>query len=337
MINFQPLPTRSIGALAGLCLALLPALASHGFSQVVIEYVGTEVGTQASGYSVQNWSNPGVPKTYDVGGSEVYGSGGYCQIRPMAWPEPDPSININTPVLEGNDLGINEEPDPSFYAPPDWLASIVGGAGSYVNYDGYSIYRGPDGQSLYRQGALSVAVSQGPYNSPAGDDASYLGQPLQFTVATAAKFRLGIAVDSVGDGAYAPDYVNVYHTATGTSVFSAVLTRDRIAELVLFDITAEAGDNFVVGLWQNNGTQSVAAVSLLTIDLLPGSIPELSYTVANGNFILSWPPATVGWTLESTMSLELQGSWTAVPGVVDNSVSVPMTISREFFRLKEDP
>ena len=337
MINFQPLPTRSIGAFAGLCLALLPALASHGFSQVVIEYVGTEVGTDTSGYSVQNWSNPAVPKTYDVGGSEVYGSGGYCQIRPMAWPEPDPSININTPVLEGNDLGINEEPDPSFYAPPDWLASIVGGAGSYVNYDGYSIYRGPDGQSLYRQGALSVPVSQGPYNSPAGDDASYLGQPLQFTVATAAKFRLGIAVDSVGNGGYAPDYVNVYHTGTGTSVFSAVLTRDGIADLVLFDITAEAGDSFVVGLWQNNGTQSVAAVSLLTIDLLPGSIPELSYTVANGNFILSWPPATVGWTLESTMSLELQGSWTAVPGVVDNSVSVPMTISREFFRLKEDP
>jgi hypothetical protein len=337
MIHHQLFPTRPSGAVAGLCLALLSALASHGFSQVVIEYVGTEVGTEASGYSVQNWSNPGVPKAYDVGGSEVYGSGGYCQIRPLAWPEPDPSININTPALEGNDLGVTEEPDPSFYAPPDWLASIAGGAGSYVNYSGYSIYRGPDGQSLYRQGALSVPVSQGPYDSPAGGDASYLGVPLQFTVATAAKFRLGIAVDSVGDGAYAPDYVNVYHTGTGTSVFSAVLDRDGVADLVLFDITAEAGDSFVVGLWQNSGTQNVAALSLLTVDLLTGSVPELSYTVADGNFILSWPPATVGWTLEGTMNLELQGSWTAVPGVVDNSVAVPMTVPKQFFRLRENP
>jgi hypothetical protein len=336
MIQYQLSPTRSSGAVTGLCLALLSALASHGFSQVLIEYVGTEVGTQASGYSVQNWSNPGVPKTYDVGGSEVYGSGGYCQIRPLAW-EPAPDSIIEAPAPDGNDLGATEEPDPSFYAPPDWLASIAGGAGFYVNYGGYSIYRGPDGQSLYRQGALSVSVSQGPYNSPAGDDASYLGVPLQFTVATAAKFRLGIAVDSVGNGAYAPDYVNVYHTGTGTSVFSAVLDRDGVADLVFFDITAEAGDSFVVGLWQNSGTQNVAALSLLTVDLLTGSVPELSYTVADGNFILSWPPATVGWTLESTMNLELQGSWTAVPGVVDNSVAVPMTVPKQFFRLRENP
>jgi hypothetical protein len=302
----------------------------------IITYVGSETGSPENGYSVQNWSNPDVPKTYDVGGSEVYGSGGYCQIRPMAW-EPEPGSLIEAPALEGNDLGINEEPDPSFYAPPDWLGSIVGGAGSYVNFTGYSIYRGPDGQSLYQQGALSVPVSQGPYNSPAGDDASYLGVPLQFTVATAAKFRLGIAVDSVGSGDYAPDYVNVYHTGTGTSVFSAVLTRDGIADLVLFDITAEAGDTFVVGLWQNSDTQNVAAVSLLTVDLLPGSVPELLYTVADGNFILSWPPATVGWTLESTINLELQGSWTAVPGVVDNSVAVPMIVPKQFFRLRENP
>ena len=33
----------------------------------------------------------------------------------------------------------------------------------------------------------------------------------------------------------------------------------------------------------------------------------------------------------------LSNSWTDVPGVTSNSVSVPMTISREFFRLKEDP
>jgi hypothetical protein len=107
--------------------------------------------------------------------------------------------------------------------------------------------------------------------------------------------------------------------------------------MVFFDVTAQAGDTFIVGLWQNEGTQSVATLSLLTVDPLSSAMPVLSYSAEGGNFILSWPPETVGWTLESTTDLVLANSWTAVPGVNNNSVSVPMTISREFFRLRENP
>ena len=166
----------------------------------------------------------------------IYGSGGYCQIRPIT-PEPDP-LQYQYAAVLGNDLGVTEEPDPSLlFAPPVfWVAFHRGGAGSYVNYQGYSPYLAPDGTSVVRQGALSVPVSQGPYNSPAGDNASRVGVVAQFTVATAASFRLGIAVDSVGTGSYAPDYISVFSTATGT-VFSTVLIRDGTPEMAFFDLT----------------------------------------------------------------------------------------------------
>jgi hypothetical protein len=188
---------------------------------------------------------------------------------------------------------------------------------------------------VVRQGALSVSVNQGPFDSPVGTNASYVGVPMQFTVANAASFRLGLAVDSVGTGLYAPDYVSVFSTATGT-VFSTALVRDGTPEMVFFDITAQPGDTFIVGLWQNATTQSVATMSLVTVDSLASAMPVLSYSAQGGNFLLSWPPETVGWTLESTTSLELAGSWIPVPGVVDNSASVPMTISKSFFRLRQN-
>ena len=309
-------------------------MATDSLSQTQIQFVGTEVGIQANSYPVQNWSDPNSPKAFNTGSSEVYGTAGYCQIRPMPW---DPGTNnIFAPAPAGNDLGIREQPDPSLYSPPVVLGSLSGGAGSFVNFDGYQPYLAPDGTSIVRQGALSVSVSDGPYDSPAGDNASRVGVAVQFTVATTASFRLGIAVDSVGTGLYAPDYVSVFNTATGT-VFSTALVRDATPEMVFFDVTAQAGDTFTIGLWQNNGTQSVATLSLLTVDPLSSAMPSLSYSAQGGNFILSWPIETVGWTLESTTDLVVSDSWTAVPGVTNNSASVPMTIAREFFRLRENP
>lgn len=317
-----------------LCSSLSWMTATDSLSQTEVQFVGTEVGIQANSYPVQNWSDPNSPKAFNTGSSEVYGTAGYCQIRPMPW---DPGAsNISSPAPAGNDLGVTEQPDPSLYLPPVFLGSLSGGAGTFVNYQGYQPYLAPDGTSVVRQGALSVPVNQGPYNSPAGDNASRVGVVAQFTVATAASFRLGIAVDSVGTGSYAPNYISVFSTATGT-VFSTALIRDGTPEMAFFDLTAQAGDTFIVGLWQNDGTQSVAALSLLTVDPLSSAMPVLSYSAEGGSFILSWPTETVGWTLESTTDLMLSNSWTDVPGVTNNSVSVPMTISREFFRLKEDP
>ena len=260
--------TRSV-RLAALTVFLAGfALLPNVGSAQIITYVGSETGTAGNDYSVQNWSNPGVAKTYDIGGSEVYGSSGYYQIRPTLNSSPS---NVSEPASAGNDLGITAGSNPTLFSIPSFLTSATGGAGTFVNFGGYSIYRGPDGSALYRQGALSVAVNNGPFNSPAGQNASYFGTAMNFTLNSSVSFRLGLAVDSVGSGAYAPNYVGIYNALTG-SVLSEVLTRDGNADMAFFDISGTGGDTFTVALWQNVGEQpggQVAALSLVTYDVIP--------------------------------------------------------------------
>ena len=143
--------------------AIILLFAAHSSNGQSVTYVGSETGLPANGYSVQNWSNPGVAKAYDIGGSEVYGSAGYYQIRPT--PNSSPS-NVSEAVGGGNNLGILALSNPTLFSLPSFLSSATGDAGTFVNFGGYSIYRGPDGSALYRQGALSVAVNNGPFNSP---------------------------------------------------------------------------------------------------------------------------------------------------------------------------
>jgi hypothetical protein len=231
----------------------------------VVTYVGSETGSPGNGYSVQNWSNSGVAKTYDIGGSEVYGSAGYYQIRPT--PNSSPS-DVSEAVGGGNNLGTSAGTNPTLFSLPSFLSSATGDAGTFVNFGGYSTYRGPDGSALYRQGALSVSVNNGPYDSPAGASAGYFGTVMNFTLNTTANFRLGLAVDSVGSGTYAPNYVGIYNSGTGT-VFSNALTRDGNADMAFFDISGSSGNTFTVALWQNAGTQGVAALSLVTYDVIP--------------------------------------------------------------------
>jgi hypothetical protein len=248
--------------------AIIFLFAAHSSNGQSVTYVGSETGLPANGYSVQNWSNPGVAKAYDIGGSEVYGSAGYYQIRPT--PNSSPT-DVSAAVGGGNDLGILALSNPTLFSLPSFLSSATGDAGTFVNFGGYSIYRGPDGSALYRQGALSVAVNNGPFNSPAGQNASYFGTAMNFTLNSSVSFRLGLALDSVGSGAYAPNYVGIYNALTG-SVFSEVLTRDGNADMAFFDISGTGGDTFTVALWQNVGEQpggQVAALSLVTYDVIP--------------------------------------------------------------------
>lgn len=299
-----------------------------------ITYVGTEISTGQS-YPVHDWSNASIAKNHDSDGNNVYGTAGYWQIRPTS-AAPDFSEGVGT----ANDLGVAAGSNPTLALVPSFLSSISGGAGSYVNFGGYPTFRGPDGSSLYRQGALSVPVTEGPYNSPAGNDASRVGVPVQFTLGAAGRFRLGLAVDSVADGSFAPDYVSVFSNSTGT-VFSPTLTRDGNPDMVFFDITGDAGDVFIVGVWQNVATQhpyQIGTLSLITFDLVPDSEPPvLSYSIDNGNFVLSWPAETTGWTLESSTDLGDSDIWDPVTGVLNNSVSLPMTAAKNFFRLKKNP
>jgi hypothetical protein len=234
-----------------------------GLMAVEVTYVGREVGDGSSSYVVQNWSLTSVGKQFNTpSGQEKYGTAGYYQIRPSLKTSPS---DVYEAISQGNDLGQTAGSEATLSSPPVFLSSITGGAGAFVNFGGYSTYLGSDGSTEYRQGGLSVLVGNGPYDSPSGTDASYFGGVLQFTLGGSAKFRIGLAVDSVGDAIYAPNYVGIYNASTGT-VFSAALTRDGTPDMVFFDITGNAGDTFTVALWQNTGTQSVAVLSLVTFD-----------------------------------------------------------------------
>ena len=261
-------------------------LCTHWGRGAEVTYMGSETGLPENNYSVQNWSNPDVAKAWNVSTSEVYGSSGYYQIRPTL--SSSPTNLSGEAAAAGNNLGATAPTNPTLLSPPSFLSSVTGGAGNFVNGSGYNTYRGPDGISLYRQGALSVPVNNGPFNSPAGDNAGYFGIAMSFTLKSAANFRLGIAVDSVGashhgPGIYSPNYVSI------AGVFSAPLTRDGNADMVFFDISGAAGDSFTVALWQNVGTQSVAALSLVTFDIKQPSDMTPPLITLEGSYSVTMP------------------------------------------------
>ena len=273
--NLQNQSPKTLGRLA-LCLLILGFSFSERSSAATVTYVGSETGSAGNGYSVQNWSNAGVTKVYDIGGSEVYGSSGYVQIRPGP-------TDLYQGIGDNNNLGVGAATNPTLLSRPSFISSVTGGAGDFVNFGAYSTYRGPDGSSLYRQGALSVAANNGPY-TPDNNPASYFGIAMHFTVNAGSYFRFGLAVDSVGSGTYAPDYVSLYSSSTGTKI-SSLLTRDGSADMAFFDIDTR-GDalstNFDVALWQKSGTQSAAALSLATFDAIPEPSTALLALVGMG-------------------------------------------------------
>lgn len=280
-------------------LILLGSAVSNA-NAATITSVGVEQGGAGNAYSVQNWSNAGVAKVYDLGGTERYGTAGYYQIRPIANPAGDASIY--TGAAADNDLGITQGSNPTLYSAPDILSSMKGGAGDYVNFGPYGVYRGPDGSALYRAGGLSVQVNQGPYNTPSGSNNGYFGTAFTMTMGMSATFRMGIAADSVGDGNYAPNYMSIYNSGTG-SVYSSALTRNGSADMAFFDIDAAAGDVFSAAMWQLAGTQSVVPFSLVTFD-----VSQYKFDVASGgnstnSNVISGAAAGVGKTGDGTQIL----------------------------------
>ena len=275
IVTVQNHNPKTLGRLA-LSLLILGFSFSERASAATVTYVGSETGSHGNDYSVQNWSNAGVTKVYDIEGSEVYGSSGYVQIRPGP-------TDLYQGIGDNNNLGVGAATNPTLLSRPSFISSVTGGAGDFVNFGGYSTYRGPDGSSLYRQGALSVAANNGPY-TPDNNPASYFGIAMHFTVNAGSYFRFGLAVDSVGSGTYAPDYVSLYSSSTGTKI-SSLLTRDGSADMAFFDIDTR-GDalstNFDVALWQKSGTQSAAALSLATFDAIPEPSTALLALVGMG-------------------------------------------------------
>jgi hypothetical protein len=279
--NLQNQSPKTLGRLA-LCLLILGFSFSERSSAATVTYVGSETGSAGNGYSVQNWSNAGVTKVYDIGGSEVYGSSGYVQIRPGP-------TDLYQGIADNNNLGVGAATNPTLLSRPSFISSVTGGAGDFVNFGGYSTYRGPDGSAIYRQGALAVAVNNGPYSPelPVSRElipSSYFGIAMHFTVNAGSYFRVGLAVDSLGSGTYAPDYVGLYSNSTGTKI-SSLLNRDGSADMVFFNVDTRgdaASTTFDVSLWQKSGTQGSAGLSLVTFDAIPEPSTALLALVGMG-------------------------------------------------------
>lgn len=261
--------TRSIAIACAVASTI--AMAAPGYA-VTIAYVGTEPGGVPSGFATANWSNSAVAKLYATGTSNTYGKNGYWQIRPIPNPA---SSNVSEAASSGNNLGTSAGSFPTLWTGtnPAFVSSITGGAGTFVNFGGYALYRGPDGSTVYRQGALSVSVNQGPNNTPSGGDTGFFGATLSFSLNYAGTVRVGFAVDSVGSASFAPDYVSIFSSATGT-VYSSLLTRDGTPDMAVFDIVNPTGQSFTVAQWQLAGTNNVSAMSLVTFDVIP--VPEPS-------------------------------------------------------------
>jgi autotransporter-associated beta strand protein len=171
----------------------------------------------------------------------------------------------------------------------------MGGAGDFVNFGGYSTYRGPDGSTLYRIGGLSVPVSNGPFNTPSGNSNGYFGEAFSFTMSSemGADFRLGVAVDSVGSGTYAPDYVTLYNSSIG-STYSTNLPRNGSADMVFFDVSAEAGETFSAAVWQLASTDpNLAAISMVTFDVSRYKFNVATGQIQTNSVVLSGAPAAL--------------------------------------------
>jgi hypothetical protein len=63
--------------------------------------------------------------------------------------------------------------------------------------------------------------------------------------------------------------------------------------------------------------------------------PSLSITGNASSITISWPSTVTGYTLESSGSLAAGSTWTAVPGVANNSVTIANPAGTQFYRLKQ--
>ena len=347
MVNITSLPlprvmtspiSRSVSVLRTSLFAVASSLlASSGAPAATVTFIGVQPGTSGSGFAAQNWSNPGVAKAFDLAGSEIYGTSGYYQIRPMPW---DPGAStIGDSAAAGNNLGITAGSNPTLYSAPTFLSSITGGAGTYVNYGGYPIFRGPDGSALYRQGSLSVSVASGPFNTPSGTNNGYFGEAFSFTMAPGigADFRIGVAVDTAGNGLYAPDYVSIFNSGSGT-VYSSLLTRDGTPDMTFFDVTATAGESFGAAMWQRAGSNSVSPFGLITFDVsrynlnvtsgvqtnssVLGGAPAALLKTGAGTTVLTGANTFTGATTISNGAVQLGGSGTLAGGSYAGAVSL---------------
>jgi hypothetical protein len=75
-------------------------------------------------------------------------------------------------------------------------------------------------------------------------------------------------------------------------------------------------------------------IPVAILGVVPETPPVLTATRAGTSITISWPTTATGFTLETTVSLSTP-AWTAVGGVANNSVTVPIGPGNQFYRLKK--
>ncbi len=231
-----------------------------------VSFVGIEEGSPSNNYAVQNWSNSSIPKTYSIGGTNKYGNAGYYQIRPVSPYDVGSSVQIFEPANDSNNLGISASAYPTSYLSPQF-ANVIGSAGNYVNFNGYSIFRAANGSDLVRIGALSVPSNYDEGSFAQGAFEGFFGVLCTITFTQSIKYRIGLVVDCVGDPNYTSWVISIYNPKIGI-VESQELLRNGSSDIVFFDIGGSTGDTFQIRSWQAYGNVSVTALSLITFDLL---------------------------------------------------------------------
>ena len=91
--------------------------------------------------------------------------------------------------------------------------------------------------------------------------------------------------------------------------------------------------------WFNTGEVRVGGPSAAGIPVAltvapPAEPPTLAITRSGANLVISWPAEATGFTLESAPALPAS-SWTALPGVTGNSVTITPAATASFYRLRQ--
>jgi len=81
------------------------------------------------------------------------------------------------------------------------------------------------------------------------------------------------------------------------------------------------------------GGPSAAGIPIVIAVAAPAAPPALGIARSGSSVTISWPPEVAGFTLEGAAALP--GGWSPVPGVQNNSVTVPAGTGAQYFRLRQ--
>jgi hypothetical protein len=104
---------------------------------------------------------------------------------------------------------------------------------------------------------------------------------------------------------------------------------------VVAEGTGESLQRRVSGEYGNDPSNWIAVPATPGTDNTSSSLPfQLSVSRSGTSITLSWNPGVSGYLLESADQLP-SGSWNAVAGVTNNSVSITPADGNRFYRLKK--